>query len=359
MGDVDPLAIQREMINRTINEHFDKEKRLRPKGIKVLSLFFIDEVDKYREYDEAGNPTKGVYARLFEDEYQHGSPTPTIIPSSTATRHTPPRTCTTATSRSTARAAGPTPTRTTRRTGTTPGASLQPDHEREGEAARPRDAAEVRLLPFRAAGGLGQSERLPDLCFAGHPDGTRTAPDDRPRPAALCQSAGRSGTWVRRQYADRGSDGVLREDFAAGLQKEIEEETGIRFGVVEPHQFAAIRVDGDDGRVAPLGFQASQALWDHLRDVGYIDAHGRVQDLLRAALTTGHPHRPPGVQGSGRPDHGHSAQARRTPRGQERERATTGPSAARRAPERRVQGPVGPHQVQDHLPRRVRQHSPD
>ena len=45
-GDVDPHAVQREMIRRTIREHLDKEKRLRPQGIKVLSLFFIDAVDK-------------------------------------------------------------------------------------------------------------------------------------------------------------------------------------------------------------------------------------------------------------------------------------------------------------------------
>ena len=65
-----PLAMQREMIRRTIKEHLDKEKRLRPQGIKVLSLFFIDAVDKYRQYDEDGNPVKGEYARIFEEEYR-------------------------------------------------------------------------------------------------------------------------------------------------------------------------------------------------------------------------------------------------------------------------------------------------
>ena len=55
-GDVDALAVQREMIRRTIKEHLDKEKRLRPQGIKVLSLFFIDVVDRYRQYDADGNP---------------------------------------------------------------------------------------------------------------------------------------------------------------------------------------------------------------------------------------------------------------------------------------------------------------
>ena len=69
-GDVDPHAVQREMIRRTIREHLDKEKRLRPQGIKVLSLFFIDAVEKYRRYDDKGNPAKGDYARMFEEEYR-------------------------------------------------------------------------------------------------------------------------------------------------------------------------------------------------------------------------------------------------------------------------------------------------
>ena len=69
-GDVDASAIQREMIRRTIKEHLDKEKRLRPLGVKVLSLFFIDEVAKYRQYDDLGNPVKGEYALMFEEEYK-------------------------------------------------------------------------------------------------------------------------------------------------------------------------------------------------------------------------------------------------------------------------------------------------
>jgi len=69
-GDVDPLAVQREMVRRTIKEHLDKEKRLRPQGIKVLSLFFIDEVARYRRYDADGNPVKGEYAQVFEKEYR-------------------------------------------------------------------------------------------------------------------------------------------------------------------------------------------------------------------------------------------------------------------------------------------------
>ena len=57
-GDVNNLAVQREMIRRTIKEHLDKEKRLHPQDIKVLSLFFIDAVERYRQYDAAGNAVK-------------------------------------------------------------------------------------------------------------------------------------------------------------------------------------------------------------------------------------------------------------------------------------------------------------
>ena len=57
------------MISQTIEEHLEKELKLNPLGIKVLSLFFIDEVAKYRQYDEEGNQTNGEYAQIFEQEY--------------------------------------------------------------------------------------------------------------------------------------------------------------------------------------------------------------------------------------------------------------------------------------------------
>ena len=59
--------IRRIQIRETIKAHFDKEKQLFAQGIKVLSLFFIDEVVKYRDYARADE--KGEYARVFEEEY--------------------------------------------------------------------------------------------------------------------------------------------------------------------------------------------------------------------------------------------------------------------------------------------------
>ncbi|OFY58263.1 MAG: DEAD/DEAH box helicase [Bacteroidetes bacterium GWF2_41_9] len=61
--------IMRFMISKTVEEHLKKEKSYKDKGIKVLSLFFIDRVKNYREYDADGNPLKGKYAQWFEEIY--------------------------------------------------------------------------------------------------------------------------------------------------------------------------------------------------------------------------------------------------------------------------------------------------
>lgn len=68
-GDVSELALQRVQIRETIRSHFEKERELFGKGIKTLSLFFIDEVAKYKSYDEQGNEVKGVFQQIFEEEY--------------------------------------------------------------------------------------------------------------------------------------------------------------------------------------------------------------------------------------------------------------------------------------------------
>ena len=67
-GDVNESALRRIQIREAIKAHFEKEKVLFAQGIKVLSLFFIDEVAKYRSYDEAGEQA-GEYAKMFEEEY--------------------------------------------------------------------------------------------------------------------------------------------------------------------------------------------------------------------------------------------------------------------------------------------------
>lgn len=70
IGAVDEDQLRRIQIRETILSHIQRERQLFYKGIKVLSLFFIDEVGNYREYDAAGQPVNGKYARMFEEEYE-------------------------------------------------------------------------------------------------------------------------------------------------------------------------------------------------------------------------------------------------------------------------------------------------
>jgi type III restriction enzyme len=77
------------------------------------------------------------------------------------------------------------------------------------------------------------------------------------------------------------------EQFAANLQREIEADTGIRFGIVEKHQFASIPVTDEAGKTTALGIEKSEVIWAHLKDSGHVDAKGKVQDTLREALKSG------------------------------------------------------------------------
>ena len=69
VGDISEKDMRRIQIRETILSHFEKEEKLFNKGIKTLSLFFIDEVAKYRQYDENGDEVLGEYGQMFEDEY--------------------------------------------------------------------------------------------------------------------------------------------------------------------------------------------------------------------------------------------------------------------------------------------------
>jgi type III restriction enzyme len=69
-GDVNESSLRRIQIREAIKAHFEKEQALFTQGIKVLSLFFIDEVAKYRSYNEAGEQA-GEYAQMFEEEYNN------------------------------------------------------------------------------------------------------------------------------------------------------------------------------------------------------------------------------------------------------------------------------------------------
>ena len=71
IGEVSEDQLRRIQIRETILSHIERERRLFYKGIKVLSLFFIDEVAKYKQYDDNGQAYNGIYADIFEEETAH------------------------------------------------------------------------------------------------------------------------------------------------------------------------------------------------------------------------------------------------------------------------------------------------
>jgi len=289
-GDVEPLAIQREMIRRTIKEHLDKEKRLRPQGIKVLSLFFIDAVDRYRQYDADGNPVKGDYARIFEEEYRRYAKHPDYqslfaevdLNAAAEEVHNGYFSI------------------DKKKVGNK---SVEVIKDTRGDTKADDDTYNLimrdkeKLLGFETP-----------LKFIFSHSALREGWDN-PNVFQICTLRDIQSERERRQTIGRGlrlcvnQEGQrLRgfdintltviatesyEQFADSLQKEIEADTGIRFGIVQDHQFAAVVVKGEDGKEALLGFEQSKALWAHLKAQGYIDAKGKVQDSLKVALKNG------------------------------------------------------------------------
>ena len=70
IGKINEDQLRRIQIRETILSHIQRERQLFYKGIKVLSLFFIDEVDHYRQYDATGQQSNGIFAQMFEEEYE-------------------------------------------------------------------------------------------------------------------------------------------------------------------------------------------------------------------------------------------------------------------------------------------------
>lgn len=286
-GDVDALAVQREMIRRTIREHLDKEKRLRPLGIKVLSLFFIDAVDRYRQYDADGNPVKGDYARIFEEEYRRAAKLPAYqslfaeidLDAAAEEVHNGYF--------SIDKKGGWTDTS-------------------ENNAGNRESAERAYNLIMKDKEKLLSFDTPLKFIFS---HSALKEGWDNPNVFQICtlrdiqtererrQTIGRGLRLCVNQHGERVRGFEVNtltvvatenyEQFAENLQREIEADTGIRFGIVEHHQFAAIAVTGPEGQTVPLGVDQSKALWEHLKAVGHIDAKGKVQDSLKKALKDG------------------------------------------------------------------------
>ncbi|WP_423766767.1 type III restriction-modification system endonuclease [Dehalococcoides mccartyi] len=284
IGDVASDEIKRLMIRRTIEEHLDKELRLRPRGIKVLSLFFIDRVEYYRSYNEQGEAVKGKYALMFEEEYRKSAAKPKYhtlfhevdLKSDATEVHNGYFSI-------------------DKKGAWTDTAENNQNNRENAERAynlimKEKEkllSLETKLKFIFSHSALREGWDNPNvfqICAIRDIGTERERRQTIGRGLRLCvnQLGERLRGFDINTLTVIATEGY--EQFAENLQKEIEQDTGIRFGIVEKHQFAVIPVKDEQGGTTALGITQSEAIWTYLKEAGYVDARGKVQDALRTVL---------------------------------------------------------------------------
>lgn len=285
-GDMDDLVIKRAQIRKTIEEHFDKELSLNEKGIKVLSLFFIDKVANYRQYDEDGNPIKGPYAKIFEEEYEKVIRKPKYNTLIEKIEHVPVE-------------------------------EVHNGYFSVDKKGKVKDSRETKKGKLRANKDdestfnliMRDKEKLlsfdSNLKFIFSHSALKEGWDN-PNVFQICTLNETSSTMKKRQEIGRGlrlcvnQDGerikdnninILTvmanesySDFAKKLQSEMENDTGIKFGTIEKTSFAHIIMENKNGKKEAIGSQKSLELFNHFKKMKYINGKGKVQDTLKQAI---------------------------------------------------------------------------
>ncbi|MBI4492349.1 MAG: restriction endonuclease subunit R, partial [Chloroflexi bacterium] len=287
VGDIDNDVLKRLMIWRTIEEHLDKELRLAPRGIKVLSLFFIDVVQHYRRYTAAGEPEKGKYAVMFEEEYRKAAARPKYRTLFNEVDLTSDATEVHDGYFSIDKKGAWTDTAESNQSGRENAERAYNLIMKDKENLLSFDTKLKFIFSHSALREGWDNPNVFQICALREMGTERERRQTIGRGLRLCVN--QQGERLR--GFDLNTLTVIAtesyEQFAENIQKEIEADTGIRFGVVEKHQFAAIPVTDPSGRTTALGVAQSEALWTHLKETGYVDARGKVQDALRVALKDG------------------------------------------------------------------------
>ncbi|WP_409275274.1 type III restriction-modification system endonuclease [Neobacillus sp. SCS-31] len=278
--------LKRYQIRKTIEEHLDKELQLKPKGIKVLSLFFIDKVANYRDYDRNGRPVPGMYAEIFEEEYSKLIRKPKYR----------------GLFEDIDEEAG------------------QVDRIHNGYFAQDKKGILKDTKGNTAADTdvysliMKEKERLlsldEPLRFIFSHSALREGWDN-PNVFQICTLKDSAGTYIsRRQEIGRGLRLAVNqagkrvedynintltvmanesyEEFVANLQKETEEQTGIVFGKIEKHTFAKLGYfNPENDELQTLGYDKSAELYNWLKAAGYLDRKDKATGSLKEALENG------------------------------------------------------------------------
>jgi type III restriction enzyme len=254
-------------IKQTIQRHLDKELQLKNKGIKVLSLFFIDRVANYRYYDEEGKPQKGKFARMFEKHY-----TESINQPKYATLDKP---------------------------------SVEKVHDgyfSEDKKGILKDTNGATLADDDTyAKIMRNKEQLlsleEPLKFIFSHSALREGWDN-PNVFQICTLNETRSVMKKRQEIGRGlrlpvnqegyrvfDDNINKllvvanehyDEFARKLQDEYEEDCGVTFGKIPRIGFSRITRLVDNQEV-PIGREKSENIWNHLVKSGFIDESGKIK----------------------------------------------------------------------------------
>lgn len=262
--------ILREMIRTTIKEHIKREYLLRDAGIKVLSLFFVDRVKSYLDYDDDGNAIDGRFVKWFDELYREE------------------------------RAKSPYYTEML---------PEEPADVRKAYFAEMRKGGKTTIVDSREGKGNANDESAYDLIMKGKEKLLDTSNNvrfifshsalkegwDNPNVFQICMMRESSSENDRRQTIGRGLRLPVRQDgtrvfdeninqlivianesyrdFASNLQKEYK-KAGIQIGYVRKGEFS--RIELHDDATKTLGHEASQEIWQHLNRRGMIDDDGKV-----------------------------------------------------------------------------------
>ena len=278
-GGISDEAIKRAQIRNTIELHLEKEKTHLKKGIKVLSLFFIDRVHKYRIYKKDGNNEKGIYAKWFEEEY-----TKLINGDYQFLKQRYPQHY-----------------------------QYNADELHDGYFSKDKkgqlkdtngkydDSTYDRIMKNK--------EELLDLGsqvrFLFSHSALREGWDN-PNVFQVCTLVETKNDLTKRQKIGRGlricinqdGDRVLEpkfnklsiianesyRDFATGLQKEFEKEAGYKFGIVEQLSFTEIEFTDMNGKEYTVSQEESKFLYNFLKEKKYITSKGKVDESFFKAV---------------------------------------------------------------------------
>lgn len=287
IGTVHDDEMKRQQMRATIEEHLNKELELNPRGIKILSLFFIDRVANYREYDADGNPFKGKYARWFEEIYTDTIRRPKYHDLFHSLHNEEDEAALVHDGYFSADKGSKGKPGKWKDTG---GNTAADDSTynlimREKEKLLSFDC-KIRFIFSHSALKEGwDNPNVFQICTLNETKSTIKKRQEIGRGLRLCvnQTGERQyepGLNILTVMANESYD-----EFADSLQKEYEED-GIRFRVLEVANFANIPMTGDKEQeeVRYIGTKQAEKIMEGLKAQGYVDDKGNVKDTLKLAI---------------------------------------------------------------------------